>query len=110
MKTRSDHRRSHCRQFEIIWAASIAIRTTRLHSSPPPLSRERTSRQSRLYLAKLWTCLAFTWPLAAVRGSEFIYSEPGYTALVDAVAPAGGLVVGVPLNAKLENDLDAIAR
>jgi histidinol-phosphate aminotransferase len=42
-------------------------------------------------------------------GSEFIYSEPGYTALVDAVAPAGGLVVGVPLNTKLENDLDAIA-
>jgi histidinol-phosphate aminotransferase len=42
-------------------------------------------------------------------GGEFIYSEPGYTALVDAVAPAGGVVVGVPLNDKLENDLPAIA-
>jgi histidinol-phosphate aminotransferase len=41
-------------------------------------------------------------------GGEFIYSQPGYTALVDAVAPAGGVVVGVPLNARLENDLDAI--
>ena len=42
-------------------------------------------------------------------GGEFIYSEPGYTALVDAVAPAGGVVVPVPLNARLENDLPAIA-
>lgn len=42
-------------------------------------------------------------------GGEFIYSEPGYTALVDAVAPAGGIVVGVPLNDRLENDLPAIA-
>jgi histidinol-phosphate aminotransferase len=30
-------------------------------------------------------------------------------ALVDAVAPGGGVVVGVPLNADLENDLPAIA-
>jgi histidinol-phosphate aminotransferase len=42
-------------------------------------------------------------------GGEFIYSEPGYTALVDAVAPAGGVVIGVPLNERLENDLPAIA-
>ena len=42
-------------------------------------------------------------------GSEFVYSKPGYTALVDAVAPAGGSVVGVPLNERYENDLPAIA-
>jgi histidinol-phosphate aminotransferase len=42
-------------------------------------------------------------------GGEFIYSVPGYTALVDAVAPAGGIAVGVPLNEWLENDLRAIA-
>lgn len=42
-------------------------------------------------------------------GGEFVYSVPGYTALVDAVAPAGGIVVGVPLNDRLENDLAAIA-
>lgn len=41
-------------------------------------------------------------------GGEFIYSEPGYTALVDAVAPAGGKVIAVPLNDRLENDLPAI--
>lgn len=42
-------------------------------------------------------------------GGGFVYSEPGYTALVDAVAPAGGRVIGVPLNDRLENDLPAIA-
>jgi histidinol-phosphate aminotransferase len=42
-------------------------------------------------------------------GGEFIYSEPGYGALVNAVAPAGGVVVGVSLNEHLENDLPAIA-
>jgi histidinol-phosphate aminotransferase len=48
----------------------------------------------------------------SARGSpdgEFVCSEPGYTALVDAVAPAGGVVVGVPLNKRLENDLPAIS-
>jgi histidinol-phosphate aminotransferase len=42
-------------------------------------------------------------------GGEFIYSEPGYTALVDAVGPGGGVVIGVPLNHDLQNDLAAIA-
>jgi histidinol-phosphate aminotransferase len=42
-------------------------------------------------------------------GGEFIYSEPGYTALVDSVLPSGGVVVGVPLNKELENDLPTIA-
>jgi len=43
-------------------------------------------------------------------GGEFIYSEPGYTALVSAIAPAGGVAVSVPLDDRLENDLPAIAR
>lgn len=42
-------------------------------------------------------------------GGEFIYSVPGYPALVDAARPVGGVVISVPLNAKLENDLPAIA-
>lgn len=50
--------------------------------------------------------------LAASGGSqnEFIHSVPGYTALVDAVAPAGGKVIAIPLDATLKNDLDAIAQ
>jgi histidinol-phosphate aminotransferase len=42
-------------------------------------------------------------------GGEFIYSEPGYTALVNAVGPGGGVVVGVPLDQNLQNDLAAVA-
>ncbi|MGC2778537.1 MAG: histidinol-phosphate transaminase [Bradyrhizobium sp.] len=42
-------------------------------------------------------------------GGAFVYAEPGYTALVDAVRPAGGTVIGVPLNDRAENDLPAIA-
>jgi histidinol-phosphate aminotransferase len=45
----------------------------------------------------------------AAPGANFIYSEPGYTALVDAVAPAAGNVIGIPLNARLENDFPAIS-
>ena len=42
-------------------------------------------------------------------GGEFIYSVPGYPALVDAAARVGGKVVAVPLDAHLENDLPALA-
>jgi len=42
------------------------------------------------------------------KGSEFIYSIPGYPALVDAAATVGGVVISVPLNDKKENDLPAI--
>jgi histidinol-phosphate aminotransferase len=38
-------------------------------------------------------------------GSEFIYSTPGYLALIDAAATAGGIGVPVPLNAQYQNDL-----
>lgn len=41
-------------------------------------------------------------------GGEFIYSVPGYPLLVDAAARVGGVVVGVPLDAHLANDLGAI--
>lgn len=49
--------------------------------------------------------------LAASRagGGEFVYSAPGYTALIDAAAPLGGAGRPVPLNAALENDLPALA-
>lgn len=43
-------------------------------------------------------------------GGGIVYSAPGYTALVDASAPLGGVAVPVPLNARLENDLPALAR
>jgi histidinol-phosphate aminotransferase len=42
-------------------------------------------------------------------GGEFIYSDPGYTALIDSAVAVGGRAVGVPLNRKMENDLPAIS-
>jgi histidinol-phosphate aminotransferase len=42
-------------------------------------------------------------------GGEFIYSTPGYLALIDAAARVGGLGVPVPLNARYENDLPALS-
>ena len=41
-------------------------------------------------------------------GGEFIYSDPGYTALIDSAAAVGGRAVSVPLNSQMENDLPAI--
>jgi histidinol-phosphate aminotransferase len=42
-------------------------------------------------------------------GGEFIYSDPGYTALIDSAAAVGGIGVPIPLNGSLQNDLSAIA-
>jgi len=46
--------------------------------------------------------------LRAGAGGEFIYSVPGYPALVDAAATVGGKIISIPLNDKLENDLTSI--
>ena len=41
-------------------------------------------------------------------GGEFIYSNPGYLALIDAAARVGGVGVPVPLNSRYQNDLPAL--
>ena len=47
--------------------------------------------------------------LALAQGAGgFVYSVPGYGALVDAAKPFGGRAIEVPLNAALENDLPAL--
>jgi histidinol-phosphate aminotransferase len=63
----------------------------------------------QIILGEILDSLGLQLALDGGAGGEFIYSEPGYTALVDAVTPGGGVVVGIPLNALLENDLPAIA-
>ncbi|MEJ0024489.1 MAG: histidinol-phosphate transaminase [Rhizomicrobium sp.] len=63
----------------------------------------------QIVLGEILDALGLQLALDGGPGGEFVYSEPGYTALVDAVAPGGGVVVGVPLNDRLENDLPAIA-
>ena len=42
-------------------------------------------------------------------GGEFIYSDPGYTALIDSAVAVGGRAISVPLDPQLQNDLTAIA-
>jgi histidinol-phosphate aminotransferase len=42
-------------------------------------------------------------------GGEFIFSTPGYLALIDAASRVGGIGIPVPLNSKYENDLAALA-
>jgi histidinol-phosphate aminotransferase len=42
-------------------------------------------------------------------GGEFLYSSPGYLALIDAASHLGGIGVAVPLNPKYQNDLDALS-
>jgi histidinol-phosphate aminotransferase len=41
-------------------------------------------------------------------GGEFIFSDPGYTALIDAAAAVGGLSIPIPLDRRMQNDLAAI--
>jgi histidinol-phosphate aminotransferase len=48
--------------------------------------------------------------LARLRGpgSQFIYSTPGYLALIDAASSAGGIGVPVPLDAQYQNNLTTL--
>ena len=41
-------------------------------------------------------------------GGEFLYSTPGYLALIDSAANVGSVGVGVPLNGEYKNDLPAL--
>lgn len=42
-------------------------------------------------------------------GGEFVYSTPGYLALIDAASHVGGVGAAVPLDAEYKNDLPALA-
>jgi len=72
---------------------TLGHRRPRAHLGRADRAR-RNSRALGLHLAK-----------DGPAGGEFIYSEPGYTPWSTAVRPAGGVVVGVPLDDKLRNDL-----
>jgi histidinol-phosphate aminotransferase len=76
--------------------------------TPAIVAREGISAD-QIVLGEILEALGLHLAKDGPAGGEFIYSEPGYTALVNAVRPAGGVVVGVPLDGKLQNDLAAIA-
>jgi histidinol-phosphate aminotransferase len=65
---------------------------------------ERVPEQ-HVVLGEILEPLGLHLGLSGGPGGEFLYSTPGYTTLVDASQPVGGVGVGVPLNDRLENDL-----
>ena len=66
--------------------------------------------KSQIVLGGMLEVLGLFLAARAPSGGRFVYSVPGYTALVDAARPLGGEPVGVPLDAGLGNDLDALDR
>jgi histidinol-phosphate aminotransferase len=82
------------REAELI-TAQIAVRE---HVTP-----------EHVVLGEILSPLGVQLSIAGGPGGEFIYSTPGFTDLVAAAEQAGGVAVGIPLNERLENNLDAIA-
>jgi histidinol-phosphate aminotransferase len=60
---------------------------------------------NQVVLGEILEALGLYLARSAGPGSEFIYSTPGYLALIDAAATAGGIGVPVPLNTQCQNDL-----
>lgn len=63
----------------------------------------------QIVLGEFLEALGLHLSLRGGPGGEFIYTVPGYPALVDAAARVGGVVISVPLDARLQNDLPGLA-
>jgi histidinol-phosphate aminotransferase len=72
------------------------------------VARESVS-VDQIVLGEILVALGLHLASDGSRGGEFIYTEPGYTALVDVAGQSGGVVLGVPLDDNLQNNLPAIA-
>jgi histidinol-phosphate aminotransferase len=70
-------------------------------------TRENLPRE-QIILGEILEPLGTHLSLQGGPGGEFIYSDPGYTALIDSAVAVGGRALAVPLNEQLENDLPAI--
>jgi histidinol-phosphate aminotransferase len=75
----------------------------------PAIVKRETVSADQIVLGEILEVLGLFLAKDGASGGEFIYSQPGYTALVDAVGPGGGVAVAVPLNHEQQNDLPAIA-
>jgi histidinol-phosphate aminotransferase len=65
--------------------------------------------EEQIILGEILEPLGTYLSLQGGAGGEFIYSDPGYTALIDSAAAIGGIGIPVSLNAAMQNDLPAIA-
>jgi aminotransferase class I and II len=108
MRIRSDPRRQRRKKSETKWRGFVVISDRADLLTKAIAARERVPEE-QIVLGEILGQLGFLLALTGPVGGEFIYSAPGYTALVDAVAPGGGQAVAVPLNDRLENDLPAIS-
>jgi histidinol-phosphate aminotransferase len=63
--------------------------------------------EEQVLLGEILEALGLQLGLRGGPGGEFLYSEPGYTALVDAARPVGGVAVPLPLDPRQQNDLPA---
>jgi histidinol-phosphate aminotransferase len=70
-------------------------------------AKERVDRE-HVVLGEILEPLGLHLGLERGAGGEFVYSVPGYTALIDAAATVGGKAIGVALDAQLSNDLTAL--
>ena len=70
--------------------------------------QERVDRE-HIVLGEILEPLGLHLAIEGGRGSEFVYSVPGYPALVDAASTVGGKAITVPLDAELRNDLPTLA-
>lgn len=66
-------------------------------------------RKDQVILGEILEPLGTYLSLQGGAGGEFVYSDPGYTALIDSAVAVGGRAVAVALNSRMENDLPAIA-
>src|SRR5450631_186206 len=73
------------------------------------IARNEGVPKEQIILGEILEPLGTYLSLQGGPGGEFIYSDPGYTALIDSAVAVGGRGVGVPLNLQMENDLPAIA-
>jgi histidinol-phosphate aminotransferase len=71
-------------------------------------AKERIPKE-QIILGEILEPLGTYLSLQGGAGGEFIYSDPGYTALIDAAAAVGGIGVPIPLGPSMQNDLPAIA-
>jgi histidinol-phosphate aminotransferase len=72
------------------------------------IARKERIPADQIILGEILEPLGTHLSLTGGAGGEFIYSDPGYTALIDSAAAVGGRGVPVPLTGSLENDLAAL--
>jgi histidinol-phosphate aminotransferase len=65
--------------------------------------------QEQIILGEILEPLGTHLSLQGGPGGEFIYSDPGYTALIDSAAEVGGIGIPIPLDRAMQNDLAAIS-